>query len=108
MQTVNFSDGATSANLVIPIGNDENEEGDSIVTVTLMPEPDTIPADSKKYTIPRRSNPVTGEIIDDETLPDILIATDHTFISADSPLSIKVRTRPNSLGPITVPITSQR
>ena len=106
MQTVDFSDGATSANLVIPIGNDEDEEGDIIVTVTLFAQPDTLSADAKKYTLPATNNPVMGEVVDDETLPEILIATDHTFISANSTLAFTVSLRPNSSGPITVPITA--
>ena len=72
--------GATSANLVIPIGNDEDEEGDIIVTVTLSSSTRfTLSADAKKYTLPATNNPVMGEVVDDETLPEILIATDHTF-----------------------------
>ena len=71
-KSIDFSNGKTKAELVIPIVSDDLVEGNSTVTVTLEAQPGTLA--NANYNLVSPNTPATGTIIDDDSLPLLSIA----------------------------------
>ena len=71
-QTVDFSGGSKSSNLVIEIDSDDDSEGSSMVTVTLEAQPGNL--SDADYNLTSTNNPATATVFDDDSLPLLSIA----------------------------------
>ena len=80
-KSIDFSNGKTKAELVIPIESDDLVEGNSTVTVTLEAQPGTLA--NANYNLVSPNTPATGIINDDDSLPLLSIA--------DAPSSVTER-----------------
>ena len=70
--SVDFSIGSKSGHLVIPIKSDSDEEGSSIVTVTLEAQPGNL--SDANYNLSSTNTPATATVLDDDSLPVLSIA----------------------------------
>ena len=102
MQSVDFSDDATSGTLVIPIVPDTDIEKDTLVTITLEADQSA----EVKYTIPTPAPSATAKVIDADSLPTVTIGTTYNNVLPDSSLLFTVTVNPAPEVSLTIPVSA--
>ena len=78
---LDFTNDVTSATLTIDIPNDQNEEDDGTITVTLI----TDPADANRYTVaPSPDNTTTIPVFDNDTGAKVSVVADNGEVTENS------------------------
>ena len=102
-----FSMGQSSVLLYIPLDDDTESEGDSVVTLTLLD--DAADGTITNYTVSADSadNTKMVTITDDDKLPKISITSPYSNVLPDSELNFIVSVNPQQSQPIMIPVTAK-
>ena len=93
-KNVNFTGGQKIANLVIPFANDDDDEGDSIVTVTLETQSGQT-LENSAWNLASPNTPATATVINFEPR-QVSVTSDYTTVATNSSIEFNVTISPQT------------